>query len=336
MDTHETQPDTSSVTPPIHEEPPVSESSSESTPAVKEIHHHHYEKSGYSLSRILGGAILIIIGLGYLADSLGWLEINVNVWQLWPVLIILLGLSILSRKGWVSWVVSSLVGLIILAVVVWALVGDGTVGSRTTELTTVAIPTAESVNAIDVAIDTGAGSLTVNAGGDQAVSGEYKTNYAELSQSSEVKDGRQAIQLTIDGKWHSWRPQNNELDLNLRTDLPYSLAIDSGASDLELDLTEIIAEKVLIDTGASELDLTLGDKTSSEVSVDAGASSVAISLPRTVGARIQVDAGLSSQDFSEFSKESDGVYVSANYQTAEKKVEIQLDLGVSDVDVEWR
>lgn len=325
---------------------PVSSDHSESTSdvaqsqhppeIVREIHHHHYDRSGYSLSRILGGGILILLGLGFLADSLGWMEVNVNVWQLWPILIILFGLSILSRKGWISWIISSVVGLLILGLVAWAIVGASSFSTPATETSQVEIPILESVTAVDLAIDSGAGTITMNSGGVLAVSGEYTSNFAELEQTSEIQNGRQDVGLMIHGKWQGWRSPRNDLDLLLNRDLLYNLSIESGATDMDLDLTEISAEKIAIDTGASNLDLRLGDLVSSEVVVDAGASSVTVSLPRTVGVRIRIDAGLSSQEFPELRKEADGVYVSEMYQTAEKNIELQFDLGVSSVTIEWR
>ncbi|MBI5621564.1 hypothetical protein HY933_01710 [Candidatus Falkowbacteria bacterium] len=48
-------------------------------------------------------AFLVVLGLAFLARNLGWL--SVDIWSVvWPVLIILLGLSLLSKKGrWNCW-----------------------------------------------------------------------------------------------------------------------------------------------------------------------------------------------------------------------------------------
>ncbi|KKW22510.1 MAG: hypothetical protein UY65_C0023G0018 [Parcubacteria group bacterium GW2011_GWA2_51_12] len=92
-----------------------------------------------------------------------------------------------------------------------------------------------------------------------------------------------------------------------------------------------------LDTGASSLDLIFGDKqATSRVAVDAGASSINITIPRTVGAKLVVDGGLSSRNFQDFRSLGEGEYESENYASAQKKVEINIDAGVSSLNVGWK
>ena len=45
------------------------------------------------------GIILIVIGLAYLAENLGFLP--VGVWQIvWPLLIVVIGIGFIGKKSW--------------------------------------------------------------------------------------------------------------------------------------------------------------------------------------------------------------------------------------------
>ena len=52
-------------------------------------------KKGYG--RILGGVILVVLGLTFLSENLGFYAFH-NIWKFWPVALIAIGLSVLSEK----------------------------------------------------------------------------------------------------------------------------------------------------------------------------------------------------------------------------------------------
>ena len=68
----------------------------------QEIHHHYYAKNPYrfDFGKLSFGLFLMILGLLYLAKNMGWVDIvfNFNLGQLWPLLIIFAGLSLLTGR----------------------------------------------------------------------------------------------------------------------------------------------------------------------------------------------------------------------------------------------
>jgi len=74
-----------------------------------------------NLTRVFAGLMLILIGLLWFFESLGLLNIDFDFSKLWPLLIILLGLAILSKNNTVSQVICLLVIIIVLAVVLFAI-----------------------------------------------------------------------------------------------------------------------------------------------------------------------------------------------------------------------
>jgi hypothetical protein len=105
---------------------------------------------------------------------------------------------------------------------------------------------------------------------------------------------------------------------------------------MNMDLSDLQLTKLDIDTGASSLDLILGDKVDqANISIEAGASSLDITVPKTVGVRVNIDAGLSSKNLNDLEKVDDNTYQSEGYDEAEKKADINLDIGVSSLNVRW-
>lgn len=328
---------------PKHEAPKVGTPPVRSTKApepgpVQEIHHHCCEnkRAGFSIARLLFGGLLILIGLAYLGNSLGWFEVNVDVWQLWPLLIVFLGLSILSRHGWISWIVGIAITLVVLGGVAYVVfVGSPNQRALTTETVTVAQEAVAESAKVDV--NTGAGKLTLRGGATDLINGTFESNITTLSKTSTLTGKVQDVSFDMrGGRWSGLR-STNELDLQLQSDLPTEVSVDSGAMDMQFDLTDVKLTKLDVDTGASNLDLELGDKVDlSEVRIKAGASSLSISVPKTVGVKLDVQAGLSSKDLQDFTDLGDGQYESKDYSSATKKITISLDLGVSSLDVSWR
>ncbi|MFH1088744.1 MAG: DUF5668 domain-containing protein [Patescibacteria group bacterium] len=295
---------------------------------------HHNKGRKLSFGRLLFGSLFILIGLAYLANSTGLIEINLNFWQLWPLLIIIFGLSIISSKGWVSWVVGIIVTIAVLSLAAWIIFSGTNTRSVTTE--DIDITKSESVTQAEVTFKTGAGSLVIKGDGMGVVSGTHETNGPSLSTSTEVEDEIQKIGLTTSGSWQGLGNLTNELDLNFSNDLFYQLSIDSGAMGMDLDFSKVQLTNLDIDTGASSLDLVLGDKVDqADVSIEAGASSLDITVPKEVGVKVNIDAGLSSKNLDDLEKVDDNTYQSEGYDEAEKKVDIDLDIGVSSLTIRW-
>ena len=317
-------------TPPPATPPPPKET-------VREVHHHHYEKRG-GFWRLVVGLFVIFVGLSLLAQNTGWLG-SIDVWgivsRLWPLFIIIGGLSLLSRGGWVGGAITIIAVIVIVGLVFAAFV---TVPAGEVKTQNFDISKGQGVKVAEVTLNHGAGGVHVQGGSASLVSGNLESTFATLETSSQVDGEIQYIDLEMDSNFRGiYRKNPNELTVNLSNDVPIRLNIDSGASDLRIDLSSVNVTDFNLDTGASSLDLILGDKaTSSRVAVDAGASSINITIPRTLGAKLVVDGGLSSRNFQDFRSVGEGKYESENYASAQKKVEINIDAGVSSLNIGWK
>jgi hypothetical protein len=330
-------------------------SASQTEPAeekVREVHHHHYHhRPGFNFGKLLLGLIVVGFGLVFLARNMGWLPYDLRIdWSFfWPIAVILIGLSLMSGRGWFSLLIGIVVTLLVLSVIggmFWSRMGfarpemmRGWRGDWRQDL-----PRAESqpfsiakdadAKRADIAIRGGAGLITVQGGTDRLAEGSLISNFSTVSTSSRLAGDRQEAAIEASGKGgimmsRGWK---NDLSVTVTQQIPVDLTVDGGAASLQLDLTRVIAESVKINTGASKVDLSLGDKAAlAKVDINAGASSVDIEAPKSLGLKVTLQSALTSIDLPGLEKTGDNTYMTKDYDAAGKKAELNLELGVSSL-----
>ena len=89
-----------------------------------------------------------------------------------------------------------------------------------------------------------------------------------------------------------------------------------------------------METGATNTKIKLGDKSDQmNVSIHMGAASITLEIPKNVGCEIQSDMALVAKHFDNFDKQGDGHYMTENYETSKKKIFINVEGGVSTLNV---
>lgn len=306
---------------------------------VEEVKQFEKQPGSHWGAKLIWGVLLIGAGLILLLSNLGVVSINLSsLWKLWPLIIIVIGLSVLSIKGWLGKVIYSLAALVI-ALVTWFVL-TGTVAEDNSDNKSQDIAISSSVDAVkklDLSIDSGASSLVLGShNGSELVKGSLETKITKLNQQSQTDGDTQKIKLSFDRNWMDWRfDKPDKLSLELTKKLPTKLTINTGASSIDADLSEVNLESAKVDAGASSVKLKLGNKAkTSSVDIDTGASSIDIDVPSSVGVKVTLDEGLSSKDFPSNFKEIDKTtYQSENYDNAEKKINISVDMGVSSFKI---
>jgi hypothetical protein len=126
----------------------------------------------------------------------------------------------------------------------------------------------------------------------------------------------------------------NRVDISLNESPVWDLDIDVGAAEIDLDLKKFNIENIAINMGAASLDLKLGNLSeSTNLDIDAGASNIDIFVPESAGCQVNIDDVLSSKKLSRFEKLDSGLYETAGFDEAEKKIYINIDCGVSSVTI---
>lgn len=330
MDAPSTPPTPSSLTP-----TPVKPT------VINNKHPQHHR--GFSVWRMGIGLLVVLLGLQLLAMNYGWdWAVNFDLGRLWPAIIILIGISMLSKGHAINRIVGMVLTLAVIAMVAILMTAKPAATNREDIHRDISVDKEATATSAYVALDMGAASVAVSGGSDQAASGTFTSTVADLSTESRLDGTVQRINLMSNRRentgWSWFWKMRNTIDLKLNHQWPIDLNIDSGAASLDLDLRTLMAKNLTVDAGASSIELKLGDLVDSNTTViKSGASSIDVDIPKTVdGIKLKIDAGLSSKNVpSAFKDRGDGLYETDGYVDAKKKVDLTIDAGASSIDVSW-
>lgn len=299
-----------------------------------------YPKDTWSINRIFWGMLFVVIGGLTLAANFDLVDVNwMNLWRLWPLMIIAFGLSILSIRHWLWKIASLLLIVATMAAIVWvAVVGE--IYSSSVENYTATVKTISGgVKSAKVNITAGASTLVLNSA-DQSAIAEAKlaSNIADIEHSSVIKNGVQSIELNMNplGESRWWTGDiKSEFNISLCRHLPISVNLDAGASDTQIDLSQAKISNMDIKAGASNLDIKLGSKTSVlDLNIDSGVSSIVVRVPKNSGVQVMMDGGLTSEDMADLKDVGDDYYESDGYASAVNKINISAKIGMSSFTIE--
>ena len=85
------------------------------------------KSKNWNIGAIFWGLLFVLIGVLLLLNNFGIIEVNLsNIWQLWPVIIIGIGLSVLSPRGWLWGIISVILTIAMLGLVAFAVIDNPT------------------------------------------------------------------------------------------------------------------------------------------------------------------------------------------------------------------
>jgi hypothetical protein len=254
----------------------------------------------------------------------------------WGILfIVLASLLLFQQLGWIEGNIWGYFGALAFMFFGLWLIGSYFSRNRPVEGERVSIPL-EGAGSAHISIDHGAGKIHVCAG---APAGTLLTG--TFANGLDVRSRREGDRLMVKmrnppGFW-TWSPGTSlDWEMQLNTDIPLRLDIDSGASASILDLSDLQVTELDLDTGASSVELTLPARAGlTRADIDAGVAAVKVTIPDGVAARIRTQGGLSAINVnqSRFPSQGGGIYQSPDYATAANRVELEIESGVGAVDI---
>ena len=131
------------------------------------------------------------------------------------------------------------------------------------------------------------------------------------------------------------RNSNNNIDLQLNTNIVYDIFLETGATSIDYDLSKFKIENLSIKSGASKIDI-IAPQYNGKININSGVSKIDIAIPNNVGTTVYLDTGISLKDFDEnFSKQENNTYLSKNYDNAEYRIDIKIDSGISQINIHY-
>jgi hypothetical protein len=284
---------------------------------------------------------MIVLGGLLLVTNFGLVSWNslLDVWALWPILLVAFGLDLISGGR-------LRIPILIAVVAVGALAWSGTLklpavfGGSTSvvaETHTIDVPIGAADRA-EVRLSPGVADLTIDVTGSAAtlLEGEIATGRGEsLIESFDLNSGNAVVELRSEmervftnfGRDHRW-------DLTVSDRVPVELNVDSGVGRSRLDLRGLELTGLHVNGGVGEVVVTLPETGGYSASFDLGVGATRIRIPEGVAASIRIDNGIGSVNVNGDFVRSGERYQTPGFDQARDRVEMTVDGGIGAITVE--
>lgn len=292
-----------------------------------------YRREGW-----IGATLVIALGVVFLLSNLGYL--GLGVWQvllrLWPLFLVAAGLDLLiGRRSWFGSLLGLLVILAILIGSLWLMSGG--------VLSAQPITTSQFDQALDgayqasVEISQDAGILRLSGLEDQEkllVGSGPSGDGISLTRDYQVVDGKGVLVLRSKGEPVTMVSTHQAAyEYKLNSVIPIDLNVEQGAGQIDLNLADIYISQLDVDQAVGQTQITLSDTGSFTGIVDGAIGQVTLIVPADVGLKISAGTALvvvqAPPDFQETNK----VYTSPNYDQAQTKIELMVNLAIGTLNV---
>ncbi|PID94282.1 MAG: hypothetical protein CSA95_03705 [Bacteroidetes bacterium] len=296
--------------------------------------------------------ILIVFGILFILRNLdivwfGWRDI----WQFWPVFLIIWGISLLPLKALYRLLLS--LAAIVLGIILvhqygsheplirWKNNGaaiqfynhrdddnEEEVSAYEQREGSKSIPMDETVTHAELNLEVGAGSFDLVGTSDKLMVCDFSM---EDLYTLDSKTSNDRATLNLKMKEIDWKKQhhNNEVVMRLNQTPEWSLDFEVGAADLNMDLRPFDVREITLDGGASSLEFTLGERAEKlQMEIDAGAAAITLHIPKESGCEVTSESFLIDKSMEGFTKLSKGHYRTENFDTAPHKIFIDLEAAI--------
>jgi hypothetical protein len=296
---------------------------------------------------IMAGIIVFLINLGY-----GSWEIIWQIWRLWPLIIIFIGIRIIWQGPSSQWFTYGFWLLVALGIIVLLLMNPkldtGPAESGNYTHASVSRSDYPKVTAGKAVISFGGGKIAINSKTGEWLEG----NFGGFNAQTSVKNLQNTLEINLKQNSHlprsRWRYHDTEWndthqpdhgfrwDIQLSPELPWDIELRTGGIKGDADLSGIPLKHLRLKMGAGDFSLNLGNQSSViKVVIESGASHIKVRVPKDSGVRVKLSGALVNTNIKNLGWIlSNQTYTSPDYEKAANHVDIDLNMAVGDLELE--
>jgi hypothetical protein len=290
---------------------------------------------------LIGPAILIMLGIVFLLNNLGYL--GWGIWEtlvrLWPVLLIAMGLDLLiGRRSFLGSALVVLLVLVALGAAIWW-TGYWMPAGMAITSETISQPLGTARRA-DIVIAMGAGRLNLGslAESDNLIEGTIARSSGEqVLQDFSMNGDSATFKLHSQGIWafpfRQQRGERVEWNLLANRDIPLHLRVDTGAGQATLDLARLQIADLDIIIGVGQTTLTLPQQGHVRARINGGVGETVVIIPAGMAARIEATTGLGQVHVIGSYQREGTISISPGYGNAANRVDLVVSGGVGSITV---
>ncbi len=294
---------------------------------------------------IFWGMILILVGILFTLENLNVIDFDwYNLWRLWPVILVLWGVSIIPVKNLIKVVLV----LIVFAASTYYMMqetvywhdneysitfnnNDTTPEERTQEFT---IPYEDSAIVAKLDMEIAASKFVLVDESFDLIDFEKHGSSIYYKYTVKQVDSIVDVNIYIEDEVSLSGHNNNRIDMSLNPHPIWDLDFEIGAADANLDLSGLKVSNISIEGGAAAIKVKLGDNNpETKMSIETGASAIKVLVPKESYCELDINAVLSGKTITGFQKVERGQYKTDNYDVATSKIYITVETAVSSYSI---
>ncbi len=299
--------------------------------------------------------LLITIGVLFMLNNFGVIEFGfVALWSLWPLILILWGISILPIRDGIK--ITALVAVLALTVIFFNRLTENSFWDRfdfhthrdfdrnwdyddqgntyNYEPQNLSVPLDSTIPKGILNLEAAAGKFNIEGVTTDFLSFNKTGDIGNYSLTTNDERGKKVIRLALEKAGIRHNMNENKVDIRLNQSPSWNLDLDIGAAEIDMDLRDYLIDSTSINAGASSIDIKIGERNPLTTLVfNAGASSISIEIPRSSGCQITSESFMVSKEFDGFNKTGNGLYETPNFKEAPNKIRIVIKTAVSKIEV---
>lgn len=187
-------------------------------------------------------------------------------------------------------------------------------------------------------LEGGAGSFTLKGNTGKLFEANTHTNVVGFTSNTSVDKQNNSATINLKMEEGNISIKNGEIKNEARIQLNekpiWTIDLGIGAGKGNFDFSDYKVESLKVSTGVADMDIRLGDKiATSNVKIESGVASITLEIPSSVGCELRIDGALNAKTLDGLDKVSDNLYRSPGFETAEKKIVIDFEGGLTSVNI---
>ncbi len=300
--------------------------------------------------------ILIAIGILFMLNNFGVLEFGIRtLFNLWPLILILWGISILPIRDGIK--IGALVAVLAVTVIFFHRISeksswwhfhnfrgwsdkdwDEDEDSTTTynyQPQNLSVPYDSLTGKGELKLEAAAGNFNLQGVTSDLLSFSKTGDIGNYSLTTSGEKGMKKIALSLEKSGIRHSVKDNNVGIKLNEKPSWNLIFEIGAAEINMDLRDYKIDTTTIDAGASSINIKIGNKNPlTYMSFNAGASSIKVEIPKESACQIKSESFMISKDFEGFTKKGDGIYQTANFATGKNKIFLTIKTAISKIEID--
>lgn len=282
---------------------------------------------GWGIILVFFGLVLLLVNL----DVIDW-SVFRSFWVLWPLLLVVAGVSVLARHR--RWIVIIAWGVFLVLLVVYGYFysqPDFRSDHWGFNTQTHTVQAESGIDSALLRLDVDAGSIEITGDGDSLA--VMDTNDRRLNMSTRTSGDTQTVEIRDAHNIDFWNFGGFRSDITLASGIPWEIDVETDAANTEIDMGELVITDLDLEGDACNLKLQLSDTVPyCDISVRSDVSHINIVVPENVGVRYSIRGDMKHVDSHNVRFVQQGnMKQTEGYENADTQVEIDLQMDVGYV-----